>query len=85
VNTISLDYLEQELELYKHNPLYIVKIDAEGHEIDVLEGAQSILYKTLILMVETSYNRFHKVLKLLPKTIYNNELLFQHYKHLIYS
>jgi len=29
-----------------------MKIDAEEHKIDILEGAQSILCKTLILMVE---------------------------------
>jgi len=67
VEMTTLDILEQRLRLNKFDPLYIVKIDVEGHEIHVLKGARNVLRRTMIILVETSYDRLPTVLKLIPK------------------
>ena len=67
VEMMTLDNLEQRLRLNKFNPLYIVKIDVEGHEIHVLKGAGNVLRRTMIMLVETSYDRLSTVLKLIPR------------------
>lgn len=41
-------------------PPYIIKIDTQGYELDVIEGASEILSKTEAVILEVSFFRFHE-------------------------
>jgi len=67
VQALPLDVLLEQLGLISTTMYYVLKIDVEGHEIDVLKGAQRILRKTKIMLVETTYRNLYSLIKLIPR------------------
>jgi len=57
VESITLDQFAQEFAV---SQVDILKIDVQGHEVDVLKGAQKILEKTLCCTVEVSFYDFYE-------------------------
>ncbi|MCS7126397.1 MAG: FkbM family methyltransferase [Aigarchaeota archaeon] len=70
VKVMRVEDILKRLGLMQDNIIYIVKIDVEGYEEKVLKGMSEVLPKTIILMIETSYENFRNVLNLLPRTFY---------------
>jgi len=70
VQALPLDSLLEQLGLTSATTYYVLKVDVEGHEVDVLKGAQRTLRRTKILLVETTYQNLHQLLKLLPREMY---------------
>jgi FkbM family methyltransferase len=68
VQSDTLDNIVQNLNLGSGDTCFALKIDVEGHELEVLRGAQTVLQRTILLLVETEPNayRLKKLLKLLP-------------------
>jgi FkbM family methyltransferase len=56
VPAITLDSLVQERVL---SPPFLVKVDVQGAELRVLEGAQRVLGQSAAVVLETSLMRFH--------------------------
>ena len=52
IQTTTVDHLAMELDQNFH----FIKIDVEGHELQVLQGAETVLSKCSALMVEISKN-----------------------------
>jgi len=71
VQTDTLDNIVRDLNLYSDDTCFVLKIDVEGHELEVLQGALRVLQKTHLLLVETELNiyKLKKLLKLLPETL----------------
>lgn len=57
VPTVTLDGLAGEKKL---EPPYLIKIDAEGAELDILAGARALLAETLYVVLEVSLFEVHQ-------------------------
>ncbi len=58
VPAVTLDQLVEERLL---PPPFLLKVDVQGAELRVLEGAQGLLPRTEAVVLETSLMRFHKL------------------------
>jgi len=68
VRAMTLDSVVDELDI-DHNSYFVLKIDVEGAEIEVLRGVVHTLNKTITLVIETIYPRLPEVLSLLPSDL----------------
>ena len=66
VKALTLDSIMRELTILQDS-FFVLKIDVEGAEVEVLRGATHTLDKTIALVIETSHSKLSEVLKLLPK------------------
>ena len=57
---IPITTIDKLCEQYDLKAPYVLKIDAEGAEIDVLEGATRILEQTELILLEMSFFQFYK-------------------------
>ena len=69
---VKLDTLDNLLHEFKR--IDLLKIDVEGHELDVLKGAKNCLNRTKIIMIEIHHSKQYsnyskdKIIKLLEKS-----------------
>lgn len=74
VITISLDWLRERLPAP-----HVLKIDVEGAEVNVLEGAQKLLTETRPIVIcevlQTNYQRVTTIFKDLGYTLYDSDRL----------
>ena len=69
---VKLDTLDNLLHEFKR--IDLLKIDVEGHELDVLKGAKNCLHRTKIIMIEIHHSKQYsnyskdKIIKLLEKS-----------------
>lgn len=70
VQALPLDTLLERLGLASDTTYYIIKIDVEGHEVDILKGAEKLFHKTKLALIETTYKTIYSVIKLLPRNMY---------------
>ena len=75
-NQVKGDYKADTLDniLNKYENIYLIKIDTEGHEDKVLEGAQTILQNIQYLYIEM-WNDGHYFNRTQIKKRYNREIL----------
>ena len=68
VKALTLDNIVRDL-VTVYDSFFVLKIDVEGAEVEVLRGSTRTLDKTVALVVETSRSKLPGVLKLLPKSL----------------
>jgi len=57
---IQVDILDNIVDEVESQGPYLLKIDTEGHELDVLKGAKNVLAKTELIIAEVSIaKRYH--------------------------
>ena len=68
VNVITLDQFALQHDI---NKIYLLKIDTEGHELEVLKGAKKLLQEERISMIQLEFNEMNVVSRVFFKDIWD--------------
>ncbi|MDP8244101.1 MAG: FkbM family methyltransferase [Candidatus Hinthialibacter antarcticus] len=60
VRTVKVETLDSVCDANQLEPPYLLKIDVQGAELDVLESGLQVLQKTEFAIIETSFFRFYE-------------------------